>query len=815
MATLQPHGGKGLRILTESITSPTLGDQFKQLQKQFPQAQWHQYEPISRDSIREGARLAFGQQVETQYRFDRADRILSLDCDFLTEMPGSLRYTREFSQRRQMDDIRSVMNRLYVVEATPSITGSMADHRLSLRAGMIEAFARHLAQAVAVDEPAPSTPLPGPVSEWMRTVAHDLRNHRGKSLVIAGQSQPAIVHALAHAMNHALGNFGQTVLYTESVEAQPIDQGKSLRDLVGDMKAGKVELLLILGGNPVYNAPTDVGFAEALAKVKTSAHLSLYEDETSAVCQWHLPEAHPLESWGDLRAYDGTVSLMQPQIEPLYGGKTSCEILSVVLEGSTRPAHDIVQDYWKSRSHTIDFEMAWQKSLHDGLVARTAFEIKRPALRSGFSRKIEEPKIQEGLEIVFKPDPTIWDGRFANNGWLQELPKPMTKLTWDNAALVSPALAMRLGLSQDDVIELGYQNRTVEAPVYIMPGQAEQSITITLGYGRTRAGRVGNGTGFNAYRLQSSDSPSFGSGVTVRPTGKHYKLASTQQHYNMEGRDLVRVATLNEFQTNPHFAKDKTEAPAKEESLYNFTKPAQSDEYAWAMGIDLNMCVGCNACMIACQAENNIPIVGKDQVARGREMHWIRVDRYFKGDMDHPESYNQPVPCMHCEEAPCEVVCPVGATVHSEEGLNEMVYNRCVGTRYCSNNCPYKVRRFNFLHYTEEVKGPLKLLQNPDVTVRSRGVMEKCTYCVQRIQSAKITADKDGCSVRDGEIVPACAQACPSRAIVFGNLLDKKSQVVAKKNDPRDYALLSELGVRPRTTYQARLKNPNPDIHES
>ncbi len=811
VAAHQSKQGAGLRLLTETVTSPTFGHQLQEFEKQFPQARWHQYEPITRDALRAGARLAFGQEVETLYRFDQAEVILSLDSDFLTEMPGNLRYAREFARRRDVSHAPLSMNRLYVIETTPTITGSMADHRLPLRSMDIEAFAHELAKDLDVDTEGIAGHLPAKARDWVRVVARDLKRHTGASLVIAGTSQPAWVHALAHAMNHALGNIGRTVVYTEPIEAKPVDQGGSLRDLVQDMKAGRVDTLLILGGNHVYGAPTDLGFADAFAKVKLRVHLSLCEDETSALCHWHIPEAHPLESWGDLRAYDGTVSLIQPQIEPLYGGKTPIELLSAVLEGSPRSSHDLVHDHWQKRSHALDFESVWQKGLHDGVVAGTALKSKSVTLQH-FKRESRQTPASEGLEIVFKPDPSVWDGRFANNAWLQELPKPLTKLTWDNAALVSPALAERLGISNEDVIELRFEGRAVEAPVWILPGQADQSVTVNLGYGRTRAGHVGNGTGFNAYALRSSETPWFGAGLSVRKTGKRYRLAATQHHFSMEGRDLIRVAALTDYQRNPNFAQEKTKAPAPEETLYNYSMPAKSDEYAWAMAIDLNMCNGCNACVTACQAENNIPVVGKDQVARGREMHWIRVDRYLTGDLDNPESYNQPVPCMHCENAPCEVVCPVGATVHSDEGLNQMVYNRCIGTRYCANNCSYKVRRFNFLDYTKGIEGPLKLLQNPDVTVRSRGVMEKCTYCVQRIQSSKITAEKEGRTVRDGEIVPACAQACPAKAIIFGNVLDKESAVSRKKADPRDYGLLAELGTRPRTTYQARIRNPNPEM---
>ena len=803
--------GAGLRILTEATTSPSLGAQFEDLRRRFPAARWHRYEPAGRDNARAGARLAFGEPAETQYRFDRADVIVSLDADFLVAMPGGLRYARDFAARRAPGN----MNRLYMAETNPSVTGTMADHRLPLRPSAIEDLARGLAAALAGHTPpAPREAWSRFESAWLRAAAGDLRRRAGASLVIAGEAQPPVVHALAHAMNQALGNAGRTVVHTEPVEVDPIDQLVSLRALAAEMRAGSVDALLILGGNPVFTAPADLGFAEALGQVPFRAHLGLEEDETSAECRWHLPEAHPLESWGDLRAYDGTVSIVQPQIEPLYDGKTSAEIMSALLDPAPRSGHDLLFDYWKNRASSLDFDASWRKTLNDGVMADTAAITKRVTIKTGYAHAAPRPAAAPSLELVFQPDPTIGDGRHANNGWLQELPKPVTKLTWDTAALLAPALAERLGLGSGDMVELARAGRSIEAPVWIVPGHADGAVTLNLGYGRTRTGRVGRATGFNAYALRTSDAMWSGAGLTVRRTGRRSRLASTQHHYSMEGRDLIRVATAAEYARDPRFAQKAGKTPTPKETLYDYSKPASSPDYAWGMAIDLNKCIGCNACMIACQAENNIPVVGKEQVAAGREMHWIRVDRYYTGDLDAPQSYSQPVTCMHCEDAPCEPVCPVGATQHSEEGLNEMVYNRCVGTRFCSNNCPYKVRRFNFLNYTK-IEGPLKMLQNPDVTVRSRGVMEKCTYCVQRIQCAKIGAEEDGRLVRDGEITPACAQACPARAIVFGNLKDEDSEVSRLKRDPRDYGLLTELGTRPRTTYQARLRNPNPELEPS
>lgn len=842
---LVEHGvtkGAGLRLLTETVISPTLAKQLRELLTKFPLAQWHQYEPSGRDAAREGARLAFGEVVNTVYRFDRADVILALDADFLCSMPASVRYGREFADRRRISDPKSTMNRLYAVESTPSNTGAMADHRLALPSTEIASFAHAVAEALGVKTPLSGSKAPARTpAGWITAIARDLESHRGSSLVLAGDEQPPDIHALAHLINHALGNVGNTLIYTDPVEANAANQMQSLAGLVADLKAGKVDTLVILGGNPVYTAPADLEFAENFLKVKLRIHLSLYEDETSELCHWHIPEAHFLESWGDARAFDGTVSIIQPLIAPLYGGKSASELLAVLLGQPDRSAHDIVHDYWKdqvqaNRHAAKDFERFWETSLHDGLMAGTAFPPKqvsvRPKLDPQDSARPQNNPPKNGpnssggpLEIVFRPDATIWDGRFSNNGWLQELPKPLTKLTWDNAAMVSPATAQRLEVTNEEVVELRYKGRMVRAPVWIMPGHSENSMTVHLGYGRRRAGRVGTGVGFDAAALRTSNRPWFDSGLEVQKTGDRYSLAVTQHHHaigvpghevEIESasafkRDLVRMATLEEFRKNPDFAKDPEEMTTKAQSLYPEFK---SGGYAWGMTIDLNSCIGCNACVVACQAENNIPVVGKSEVEAGREMHWLRIDTYFRGGLDTPETYQQPVLCMHCENAPCELVCPVAATTHSPEGLNEMVYNRCVGTRYCSNNCPYKVRRFNFRLYSDWTTPSLMLLRNPNVTVRSRGVMEKCTYCVQRINAAKIEAEKQEREVRDGEIVTACQGACPTQAIVFGNINDANSHVAKLKAQSRNYGLLADLNTRPRTTYLARLRNPNPEIKE-
>jgi molybdopterin-containing oxidoreductase family iron-sulfur binding subunit len=801
---LKAKQGDGLRILTETITSPTLAAQLQTLLAALPAAKWHQYEPANRDNAREGSRLAFGEYVETQYRFDQAEVILSLDADFLVDLPGSLRYAREFTAKRRVHNGNKAMNRLYAMESSPTLTGTMADHRRSMRASEVESIARAIAKEIGV------TVESNQADKWISAVARDLQKHRGASLVLAGEQQPPFVHALAHAMNHALGNIGNTVIYTDAVEAQPVNQTESLRELVSDMDAGKVEMLLMLGGNPVFNAPADLNFAEKISKVKTRVHLSLHEDETSELCHWHIPEAHVLETWSDARAFDGTASIIQPLIAPLYGGKSAHEVLAVFTGQAGRSSHDLVRDYWKAQRNSPDFEKFWQTSLHDGLVAGTRFSPKAVELKLQ-QAGVRSPKSEVDIEIIFRADPHIGDGRFANNGWLQELPKPLTKLTWDNAALISLKMAERLNLASEDVVELKYNGRSVNAPVWITPGHPDNSVTVNFGYGRTRAGKLGTGTGFNAYALRTSETAWFGGGVEIRKTGEQYKLATTQMHHSMENRHLVRCGTLAEFNQHPEFVHEMGHEPPRDLTLYPEHK---YEGYSWGMSIDLNSCIGCNACTIACQSENNIAVIGKEQVVVGREMHWIRVDRYYEGDLDDPATYHQPVTCMHCENAPCEPVCPVGATVHSNEGLNEMVYNRCVGTRYCSNNCPYKVRRFNFLLYSDFETPSLKMLRNPDVTVRSRGVMEKCTYCVQRINEARITAKKEDRNVRDGEIVTACQQVCPTQAIAFGDMNDPNSRVSKLKASQLSYGLLTDLNTRPHTTYLAKLRNPNPELEK-
>ncbi len=811
-------GGAGLRILTGTVTSPTLASQLGRLLEAFPSAGWHCYEAVGRESAREGARLAFGEPAHVHYRFDRADVVLSLDADFLTQGPGNVRYARDFSMRRRLNGDHTALNRLYVIEGTPSNTGAAADHRFRLRAGQLEAAAVALARALGVEMGSvQQAELPEGFEAWAAAAAHDLQDHRGTSVVVAGDYQSPAVHALALVINDRLGNLGKTVIVTEPVET--LDRAGSLAELTRDMAAGKVETLIIMGRNPVYDAPSDLDFEQHLSNVEFRTHLGLYADETSRLCHWHIPEAHELECWGDTRAFDGTVSIIQPLIAPLYDGKTPHELVAALLGEPEADAYDLVREYWRGR-HTAgegrgqDFERFWRRALHDGIVPGTQAATKTVSLRSDFTQAVSASLSADALaegtyEVSFRPDPTIWDGRFANNGWLQETPKLLTKLTWDNAALVSASTAERLGVGNGDVVKWSVGGRDVRASIWITPGHAGDAVTLHLGYGRSHTGRVGQGTGFNAYRLRTSRHPWHVAGVAAVRTGHRVPLASTQEHHSMEGRHLVRAATLDVFHEDPAFAEHMGHKPPAGLSLYPEHK---YEGYAWGMAIDLNTCIGCNACVAACTAENNVPVVGKQEVLRGREMHWIRVDRYYEGSLDEPETHHQPVMCQHCENAPCEVVCPVGATVHSSEGLNDMVYNRCVGTRYCSNNCPYKVRRFNFFHYADYDTPSLKMMRNPDVTVRSRGGMEKCTYCVQRINTARIDAEKEGRPIRDGEIVTACQGVCPAQAIVFGNINDPDSRVSKLKADSRNYGLLEETQTQPRTSYLAKVSNPHPDL---
>jgi len=819
--------GAGIRILTQTISSPTLKDQMQAFLAMYPQAKWHVYEPVNRDNVLEGAKLAFGEAVETRYDLSKAEVIVSLDADFLSAgFPGNVRYIRDFAKKRNPD---AEMSRLYVIESTPSSTGVKADHRLPLRAGDVERLVRLL---LAGGHPlrelgSRNVGLPEDQFRFMAAVQKELEGHRGTSVIIPGDHQPPSLHALAHAMNAVLGNVGKTVFYTDPVDANPVNQTESLRDLVSDMRAGQVDLLVIMGGNPVYDAPADLGFGDCLrnSKVALRIYHGLYENETAELCHWNVNEAHYLEAWSDGRAYDGTVSIVQPLIAPLYAGKSAHEMLSALVGVSDATGYDLLRAYWKKQHAGAEFEEWWRKTLNDGFIEGSAYAPKQIKFDPARWQAAQETfytltTVPNAVEINLRRDPSIYDGQFANNGWLQELPKPMSKLTWDNAVLMGPKMADREGIKTMDVVTLELGGRKVTGPVWIQAGHPDHSVTVHLGYGRRKAGRAGTGAGFDAYALRTTNALWFATGCKLTKTGDFYQLASTQGYQTMDTGDgatrpQVREATLEEYHREPKFAKE--DEPPASLTLYPGYDYKKSPD-AWGMTIDLNSCVGCNNCIIACQSENNIAVVGKEQVVRGRHMHWIRVDAYYQGDRDAPRAYFQPVPCMQCENAPCELVCPVGATVHSSEGLNDMVYNRCIGTRYCSNNCPYKVRRFNFLLFQDWETPQYKLMRNPDVSVRSRGVMEKCSYCVQRIAEHRINAETAAVrenrefKIEDGSLQTACQQSCPADAIVFGNINDPNSRVAKLKALDRNYGLLADLNTRPRTTYLAEIRNPNPEL---
>ncbi len=799
-------GGAGLRVLSGATSSPSFVAQMQEFLKTYPQAKWYQWEAVNRDNVYAGAQIAFGQPVETVYNFSSTKILLSLDGDFLSSgFPGFQKYAREFSRRRR-PELKEEMLRYYAVESSPTNTAAKSDHRLHMKASEVEGFARALAAALGVAEAgAQFNPTQ---KKFADALVKDLQANRGAALVVVGDAQTPATHALTHAINGALGAVGKTVSYTDPVDPfAALPKVEQLRQLTQEMRDGKVDMLLVLNTNPVYDAPQDLDFFNAFNKVGLRVHLGLYQDETAKYCHWHISGTHYLEQWGDTRCFDGTLSLIQPLIAPLYSGHSESELIAFVTNEAEASSHDLTQRYWQANSGGADFKRWWERSLHDGFIAASASAPKAASAKIASLPQAAAPT--SGLEIIFRRDATVYDGRFANNGWLQETPKPMIQICWDNPVLISVATAKKLNLKSEDEVELELNGRKVKGPIWITPGHPDNAVTVSLGYGRPLAGRVGAGVGFNAYELRTSNALWCAGGLKLRATGEHFGLAAPQGHQSMEGRAIVRVATLNEFIRHPDFAHEKVEAPPAGLTLY---EPYEYKENKWGMTIDLNSCVGCKACEVACQAENNIAVVGKDQVKRGRIMHWLRIDNYHEGSPENPKTYFQPVPCQQCENAPCELVCPVGATVHSSEGLNDMIYNRCVGTRYCSNNCPYKVRRFNFLLFSDFDTTQWKFQRNPEVTVRSRGVMEKCTYCIQRISHGRIDAEEQNRKVRDGDILTACQQACPAEAIVFGDLNDSGSRVAKLKASERNYGLLEELNTRPRTTYMAAVRNPNPEL---
>ena len=857
-AAKKTNGGQGIYFLSETITSPSLAGQWKQVQTAYPSAKLVQWEPVNQDSSRAASKAAFGSYTDAQYKLEEADVILSLDADFLGGIahPGFLPLAAGYAERRRYDADKT-MNRMYVVETMPTVTGFKADHRLALKPSEIASFATALANGSAPQGASADT------QKFFSALLGDLKASGGKCVVIPGEQASPAVHAAAYALNSSLGAVGKTVIYTETVNPMPSEQVADLKSLVADINAGKVQWLVILGVNPIYSAPADLNFQDAFAKVPVTAHLGSHLDETGVIANWHINKAHYLESWSDARAYDGTISIIQPMIAPMYGGKSAFDVFQTLLENSQISAFTVVQT--NARNYIKgDFDAAWRKALHDGWIEGTAFTAKAGGAGKSAVASFPAPAAApSGLEVSFRPDPSLYDGRFANVGWLQELPKQVTNLSWDNAAIMSINTMADLKLDESDPVKISFDGRDCIAPAMMAPGHPDGVITVHLGFGRgVQAGRVAQGVGFDAYQIRRSDAPLFVAGVTAVKVPGTYDLCITKVHniehrgafaqhdlekpqfdtegvYSLAGheaeeRSIIRYATVAEAKKNPNFAHEggasgtlidkvgyapQGEKVDKDTSFfptqwkYDETDPSTLKvQNAWGMAIDLNSCIGCNACIVSCYAENNIPVIGREQVKVGRIMQWLRIDTYFEGDLHAPKAHFQPMACQHCENAGCEQVCPVGATVHTPEGLNTMVYNRCVGTRYCSNNCPYKVRRFNFLLYSDYDTESLKFMRNPDVSVRSRGVMEKCSYCVQRIEAVKIEADKENREIRDGEIVTACQQACPTSAITFGNINDKASKVAKLKAEERDYQVLADLNFRPRTTYTAGVINPHPEL---
>jgi len=855
-------GGQGIYFLSETITSPTLAVQWKQLQAKYPQAKLIQWEPVNADSARAASKAAFGEYVDAQYKLEEADVILSLDADFLGGIahPGFLPLAAAYAERHRYEAGKT-MNRLYVVETMPTVTGMKAEHRLGLKPSDVVEFAQGLAQLASGTSTSDLWSSSPDSRKFAHALLSDLQKNKGKVVVIPGEQAPAAVHAAAYALNATFGTIGKTVIYTETVNPIPSEQVADLKALVADMNAGKVSWLVMLGVNPFYSAPADLNFKDAFDRVSTTAHLGMYRDETGVLSTYHINQAHFLESWSDARAYDGTISIIQPMIAPLYDGKTAHDVFQSLLDNPQASGFDVVSANAKTYVKG-DFAAGWRKALHDGWVDGTAFTAK-----SGTPKGFTVAPVAtsaSGYELSFKPDASLYDGRYANLGWLQELSKQITSMSWDNAAMVSMQTMADLKVEETGVIELELNGNKVSAPVFMVPGHPDGAITVHLGFGRrAESGRVAAKVGFDAYALRTADGALYAPGATAKKKdGAYYDLCVTKVHniehrgafaqhdleaplsdkkgtYSLAGheameRAIIRYATLDEVKKNPNFAHEDGasgalinkvgyspagETPGHDDTFfpdnwnYKQTDPSSKKiQNAWGMAIDLNSCVGCNACVVSCYAENNIAVVGRDQVKVGRNMQWIRIDTYFEGDLHAPKAHFQPMACQHCENAGCEQVCPVGATVHTPEGLNTMVYNRCVGTRYCSNNCPYKVRRFNFLLYSDYDQESLKFMRNPDVSVRSRGVMEKCSYCIQRIEEAKITADKENRPIRDGEIVTACQQACPTSAITFGNINDPNSKVAKQKAEERDYPVLADLNFRPRTTYTAGVINPNPEL---
>ncbi len=780
--------GAKLALLLEPTSSPLIASMLLRLQSLYPDMRVHYYAP-----------LATNEQAIPQYDIKAADVILSVGSDFLASGPFTLRYAREFADRRRAP--LTGMNRLYVAEPGFTVTGATADHRLRCRPTEIEPLLESLRGAL--EGRAPSSP-------WIAAVAADLKAHAGRSLVIAGDRVTPRARALATAINDTLGNTGRTVWHARSPLLGSGDPNATLLSLAHELSAGSVDTLVCIGGNPAYATPASMKFGELMGRAVTVVYSGLYENETARRATWFVPAAHYLEAWGDARAYDGTYSVVQPLVQPLFEGKSIIEVLAALAGDANADPLAMLRASAKAGGTAVDDE-SWASVLRRGLAGSAPLaRAEMPARAESLAPGAASHEAVSTIEVAFAPDARVHDGSFSNNGWLQELPDPVTKLTWDNAALLSPDSAKRIGAATSDVIRLTHDSMSLEIPALIVPGQPDGVATLHLGYGRAGAEKVAAGVGANAYLLLPAADVFHLAGVSVKRVSDAAAraLAITQSHWTMEGRDQARSETLEQYRA------ESSKPPVRQRQPLTIYDPQQrlDSPLQWAMTIDLATCTGCSACVVACQAENNTPVVGHDDVLKSREMHWLRIDRYLESGADNPQVVTQPMLCQHCENAPCEYVCPVGATVHSPEGLNEMVYNRCVGTRFCSNNCPYKVRRFNWFDYNANLTETEQMVKNPDVTVRERGVMEKCTFCVQRIREAEISAGIAGRTLRGDEVKTACQQACPTNAIVFGSLTEPDSEVMRRRSEPRAYGVLEELGTRPRVRYLARVRNPNPAL---
>ncbi len=817
---LEPLQGEGFAVLAKSSNSPTLSRLKREFLNKFPKAQWVAWDTVSDENILKGIATAVDRKTFFQpvYHFEHAKRVVSVDSDFLMTETDNVRNAVSFAKARKVTNPHDEMNRLYVVESGYSVTGAAADHRIRMKSSNIGSFLLELANqlgALGVEVPgAPKSKMGTGESrierEKVKAIAKDLVEHRGESLVLVGRKQDEALHALALAINIALDNLGTTLTLHEMPDAD-VPRNEAMRSLVDNLSNGRVNTLILLGGDPVQTLPGDYRFKTLVETTGTVIHFGQYANATANLSAWHIPRAHFMEAWGDVRSVDGTASVVQPMISPLFGGKADVSFLAYLIRGEEVSDYDLVKETWQ----TMPGKVNWEKVLHCGALDGSASEAAEvrfdPGRMSSYLwNNWLEPNPGGGIEVVFVPDNTLYDGRYANNGWMQELPDPISKLAWDNAALISPKTASDLNLENGHMVRLSTADGlSLEIPVWIQPGHADHSLTLPLGNGLSELGRIAEGAGFNVFPFRSSRHPWIVPNVNLMTMGSQYTLTNVQEHGSMEGRALALENTLDGYRHEPEFAKHAEHVPDLQ-SLWVEHEYTSGNQ--WGMVVDLNACIGCGACTVACQSENNIPVVGKEPAGYGREMHWIRMDRYYTGDEDNPQIAYHPVACQQCEMAPCEQVCPVAATVHDEEGLNVMTYNRCIGTRYCSNNCPYKARRFNFYNYTNAYPETIKMAQNPDVTVRFRGVMEKCTYCLQRIMRAKRYAKREGRELRAGEVVTACQQACPTNAISFGNILNEEEQVTKDKRLDRNYEILAQINTRPRTSYLAKLRNPNPEL---